>query len=179
MDKKQYYINLLKPYTNKLLSSKEISRATGLKQKHVQKLLKKYDLPRQKQGDSAKGKRNHFWKGGKVVDKSGYILVKMNNHPFCNALGYVREHRLIMENKLKRYLLPIEVVHHKNGIKNDNRIENLELFSKNSEHLKKELKEKIPRWSDSGKKNILKAARQCRCSGVSSNRCKYKNDDQQ
>lgn len=70
----------------------------------------------------------------------GYILVNCPGHPFCNNRGYVREHRLVMEKKIGRYLKPIEKVHHINGIKDDNRIENLELFDNLSEHTKHHVK---------------------------------------
>ena len=68
------------------------------------------------------------WKGGKRTDEDGYIQVYLPSHPSCKSNGYIREHKLAMENKLGRFLLPGENVHHINGIKSDNRSENLELW---------------------------------------------------
>lgn len=75
--------------------------------------------------------KNGKWKGGRIVDKDGYILIKMPNHLFCNNQGYVREHRFMMEKQIGRYLYQQEVVHHINGNKNDNHIDNLKLMNKN------------------------------------------------
>lgn len=66
----------------------------------------------------------------KHTSKDGYVYVYYKAHPHADKSGRVFEHRLIFEKKLGRYLLPFESIHHKNGVRNDNRIENLELWAK-------------------------------------------------
>lgn len=86
-----------------------------------------------------KGKGNPKWRGGRLQEKQGYILIYQPAHPYHDKDGYVREHRLVMEKEIGRYLDPKEVIHHINGIKNDNRKENLRLFSNSSGHTKHEI----------------------------------------
>lgn len=82
-------------------------------------------------GYHRKGRHHPFWVGGKRVDTStGYIMIRVVGG---NKNGYAFEHRLKMEKKLGRKLTHNEIVHHKNGIKTDNRLRNLELLSR-AEH---------------------------------------------
>jgi hypothetical protein len=77
-----------------------------------------------------KGKRSFNWNGGRHKDHFGYIQIWLPEHPNAKMAGYVHEHRLVMAKKLGRPLHPWEFVHHRNGIKDDNRLRNLELMTK-------------------------------------------------
>lgn len=61
--------------------------------------------------------------------KDGYIAVFCPHHPMKTKEGYVMEHILVMEEHIGRYVTRDEVVHHKNHIRDDNRLENLELMT--------------------------------------------------
>lgn len=80
--------------------------------------------------EKMKGLDHPSWKGGRYIDKAGYALVYTPDHPKRNAHNRIMEHRLVMEKEIGRYLESNENVHHKNGIRSDNRIENLELWVK-------------------------------------------------
>ena len=71
----------------------------------------------------------------------GYIYVQRPLHPMATKSGYILEHRLIMAEHVGRNLLPTEDVHHINGDRADNRLENLELVG-HAEHLKEHYQER-------------------------------------
>lgn len=104
--------------------------------------FQKRHIPWNKGKSHLKGSKHPLWKGGRHPNTQGYIIVHKPNHPFCEIHGYIREHRLVMEKIIGRYLTPEERVHHK-GIKypigsienkQDNRPKNLQLFVNESEH---------------------------------------------
>ncbi len=64
-------------------------------------------------------------------------MVRFPEHPSATKMGYVPEHRLVLEQKLGRLLTKEEAPHHLNGIKDDNRPENLVLCASHAEHMHK------------------------------------------
>lgn len=70
------------------------------------------------------------WKGGRIVQRNGYVLIRVHDHPYASKQGLVFEHRLVMERTIGRYLEPTEQVHHKDGNRGNNTPENLELWKR-------------------------------------------------
>ena len=75
------------------------------------------------------GADHHNWKGGKTRHAAGYILVNTAQDPMFKGAQQTLEHRYVMAKHIGRKLKHDEHVHHKNGDKADNRIENLEIIS--------------------------------------------------
>lgn len=72
--------------------------------------------------------RTHNGRRARMTD-DGYVYVYEPDHPKAHH-GWVFEHRLVVEQSIGRYLEFDEHVHHKNGVKDDNRLENLEVMAK-------------------------------------------------
>ena len=96
-----------------------------------------------KLGAAQKGhKRTDYEFGGhEKKRRDGYIKVYVPDHPHSTADGYVMKHTLVMEREIGRYLNDDEVVHHKHHIRDDNRIENLQLMNVR-EHMSMHMKER-------------------------------------
>lgn len=76
-----------------------------------------------------KGKKGGNNKGERHIDRLGYVQIWKPDHPNCKSAGYIHEHRYLMSEHLGRPLYKHENVHHINGFRADNRIENLELWT--------------------------------------------------
>ena len=105
-------------YLTENKSARKIAALLQISNSTVIRYLKSYRIPIRKLEE----------KGRRFLN--GYIQLWKSDHPMANKTGYIYEHRLVMSKKLNRNLTKKEIVHHKNGIKNDNRPENLELVTR-------------------------------------------------
>lgn len=121
---------LIDLYVNQGLSTHVIARRLGISQRQIYLKVKRLGIidpsrsPIYPKGEI----------GRRLIDKDGYVKIFLPDNPNAQASGWVLEHRLVMSNYIGRPLLPHEVVHHKNEIKTDNHIDNLELFSSPGQH---------------------------------------------
>jgi hypothetical protein len=131
-------------YINRQLTTYQIAEIKQCHHTTVPHVLRRMGLPKRTQSECLKlagllGDKHNQWKGGRITHGDGYIQVYVSPDsfffPMASKQKYVLEHRLIMAKYLGRLLQPWEVIHHKNGIKDDNRIENLELATSNQNHI--------------------------------------------
>jgi hypothetical protein len=111
----------------------------------IHKWMRKFDIPC-RGGVGAVRDKNFRWKGGQYVSNMGYRYILVDgSHPRAFKKGkycyYIPEHIKVMEEHIGRYTTNKETVHHKNGVKLDNRIGNLQLLNDQKEH--QELEQKI------------------------------------
>ena len=142
---------VVKMYVEDKMTAADIGKKVGLTAGAIYSILKvrgvktrsfkeahytKYPLGRK--GDLAAN-----WQGGirRVGKSRAYVGIYNPAHPYASKDSYVMEHRLVMEKHLGRYLTPIEVVNHINGVKDDNRLENLQLLPDRGTHTRNHFKD--------------------------------------
>jgi hypothetical protein len=110
------------------MSMAQIARTIGRSTHVVLRRVKAAGISRPYQGS---GPDANSWKGGREKTVHGYMRQWIaTDDPMAsmrNKVGYVPEHRLVMARHLGRPLRRSESVHHINGVRDDNRIENLQL----------------------------------------------------
>lgn len=116
----------------------DIARFLHISEGTVKYYLQKFNIPMRTRSEALKiayasgrkqrpkmwGPDNPSWRGGETTS-DGYIMVKQPSHPRARMHGYVFKHIIIWEQTHNRLLPPGWVVHHLNGIRSDNRPENL------------------------------------------------------
>lgn len=122
-------------YKIEKMAYKDIREITGLhvskiKEALIRKGISEEEIQKRR---TPSGKACGNWKTGRRVNENGYILIRLERddvfYNMVNSSGCVFEHRYEMAKYLGRPLLKSENVHHINGIRDDNRIENLELWN--------------------------------------------------
>ena len=120
-------------YWEEGLSSVSIGKLLKVPHQAVRQAMRRFKINFRSKSEAISGERHYAWRGDNLrfTDVNGYVFVRaLEGHPYADKHGYIREHKLIMEKKLGYYLPPKTIVHHLNGIYDDNREENLIVFDR-------------------------------------------------
>lgn len=104
-------------------TAEEMARKVGSSTQPIKTALKRLGLarPAKRRPGVGSGAKNSAWKGGRLLRNDGYVLLWRPDG------RHVLEHRVVMASALGRPLTTREVVHHRDGNKSNNALENLEL----------------------------------------------------
>ena len=117
----------IRQWDNKKYCSRKCG-STSPNHKNFVKGHKHSETTKEKLSKQKLAEKNPRWKGGRFSDGHGYIVNSIGNS--ARRL----EHRVVMEKHIGRKLDKLEHVHHINGIKDDNRIDNLIILTKSEHH---------------------------------------------
>lgn len=127
VDPQSYVANVV-ALRKKGLSQSQIGRTIGICQTTVSRVLISVGMPTR---NILYRERHGSWRGGRTKTGQGYIAVRVPKDwafpSMISRAGYVLEHRKVVAEHIGRGLLSMETVHHINGDKMDNRVENLQL----------------------------------------------------
>lgn len=121
-------IETIKKLAAEGVSQIKISLQVGRSQPLISRVVRKYEIPTKR---GMKGVAHSMWKGGRWSTPDGYVRVWVDSDDLLACMrdksGYILEHRLVMARSLGRPLDEHETVHHIDGNRTNNAIENLQL----------------------------------------------------
>lgn len=120
-------------------SAREIAAEIGGGVEAVRKYMVRHDIPRLP--GKARPEKNAFWLGGRKTGAYRSVPAP-KDHPHRRRNGHIAEHRLVMEQKIGRYLEPGEVVHHIDEDRLNNHPDNLMLFASHADHMRHHILER-------------------------------------
>lgn len=131
---------MIKGYKDKEILAKKYEELGSLQKvadyfrvskKLILNYMKRFDIQRnQRKPKQEKPKKIDTFHKGYTISWNGYKMIYLPIHPHCDGKGYIREHILVMEKYLGRYLTEDEIVHHIDENKLNNDINNLKLMTK-------------------------------------------------
>ena len=111
---------------NGLVLSRRVCPACGGRKAFYAKACRSCS-PRRKPLLGRKGPDHPAWRGGRSIDRDGYVRLYLPDYPWHRKNSYVLEHVAVMERHLGRRLTPDESIHHKDHDRQNNVFSNLEL----------------------------------------------------